>query len=195
MPSLNSISTLTAKAPTDYWRKPPALDVGNAPTYFKEVNSTEFRRARVTVSADWIRLYDQGGLFVEFPKVIKSSVPGEADKRCWLKTGIEFFNDRPNLSTVSAREWADWSLLPLSDKKVTLEIAREEKDAATGAGSSLWVYLVENSDGREVKTAVREVTWAFETEGTLKVGTYAARPTEGDGPAELVVKFEGLVIE
>lgn len=181
--SLPHTSTLTAKAPTDYWRKPPSLDVGNAPTYLKELHSTEFQRARVTISADWVRLYDQGGIFVEFP--------GSAgDKRFWLKSGIEYYNDRPNLSTVAAREWADWSLLPLKEKKVTVEIEREGRDPAKGSGSSLWVYLVEVVDGKEVRTAVREVTWAFETEGTLKVGLYAARPTEEDGSQELVVKFE-----
>ena len=99
-------SSLTASYPTDYWRKPPSTNVHNAPTFLRQVDSLNFHRARVTVSADWVRLYDQGGLFVEFPPRDDhhhSQGEGQGEyKRFWLKTGIEFYNDIPNLSTVSA---------------------------------------------------------------------------------------------
>jgi len=164
-----STTHLSASAPTDYWRKPPALDVSSAPKDLKTVSSSQFHRARVTVSAPWTRLYDQGGLLVFFPN--KSG-----GKQFWLKTGIEYYNGQANLSTVSAREWADWSLLPLESDTVTVEIEREHVDREAGTGSSLWVYLVEG----EKRTAVREVTWAFEEEGDVQVGVYAARPTKSD---------------
>jgi len=178
---------LKAAAPTDIWRKPPSLDVANAPTQIWHFPSETFRRARVTVTAAWSRLYDQGGIYVAF-----TTLPGKGTsegKRCWLKTGIEFYNDQANLSTVAAREWADWSLLPLPSNSVTIEIERE----AGGTGPSLWVYLV---DG-EKRTAVREVTWAFELEGDIDVGVYAARPTEVDGEdgEQLVVTFDNFEIE
>ena len=178
---------LKAAAPTDFWRKPPNLDAATAPTHLRTLSSKDFHGARVTVSADWTRLYDQGGFFLYLPSTV-----GDA-KRCWVKVGIEFYSDRPNLSTVAAREWADWSLLPLDDKSVTIEIKREEVNLEKGKGSSLWVYLVEG----EKHTAVREVTWAFETEGEIAVGLYAARPTVIDGETgeELVVNFENFEVE
>ena len=105
---------------------------------------------------------------------------------------MEFYNDRPNVSTVSAREWADWSLLPLqeSQTKVTIEVEREPIDKEKGSGSSLWVYLVGlDETGKETRTALREITWAFEHEGSLDIGVYAARPTAGDEDEELKVSF------
>ena len=150
-----------------------------------------------------MRLYDQGGLFVEFPprddQHHHSQGEGQGEyKRFWLKTGIEFYNDIPNLSTVSAQAWADWSLLPLpaSETKITIQLEREEINATKRTGSSLWVYKVDKSpDGKEIKTALREVTWAFEKEGPINVGVYAARPTSGDGGNELVVNFEDFLLE
>ena len=180
---------LKAAAPTDFWRKPPNLDVSSAPTSLKVIHSSKFHKARVTVSANWSRLYDQGGLFITFPSNPDlGKGPIGPSNSFWLKSGIEMYNDRPNLSTVAAREWADWSLLPLEGKSVTIEIEREKVDPSIGLGSSLWVYLVAEGGKR---TAVREVTWAFQFEGEMQVGVYAARPTkiEGDSGEELVVEF------
>ncbi|KAI5120971.1 hypothetical protein M0805_006643 [Coniferiporia weirii] len=187
---------LKAKATTDYWRKPPNIDVSDAPISTRTLSSTDFHRARVTVSASWTRLYDQGGLFILLPSSVGETTGGtEPTKRCWLKTGIEFCGGQPNLSTVAAREWADWSLNPLTGNSVTIEIAREPVDSAKGLGSSLLIYSVEN--GQRSALPVREVTWAFEHEGEIAVGVYAARPTktEGDTGDELIVDFEGLIIE
>lgn len=57
---------------------------------------------------------------------------------------------------------SDWSLIPLDNGTVTIEIERETKSGV--AGSSLWVYLLENGD----RKAVREVTWAFSEEKLLE---------------------------
>lgn len=180
--------TLTAVPGTDFWRKPPGIDSSNAPTHVKTVSSRDFHRARVTVTAPWTRLYDQGGLFIFFP----SQASG---KRCWLKTGIEFFHGRPNVSTVAAREWADWSLNALDGKSVTIEVEREEFNEEKGTGSSLFVYTV--VDGKRLEVPIREITWAFAEEGEMSVGVYAARPTAiGDGDAEeLEVKFDNFTRE
>lgn len=181
---------LKTAAPTDFWRKPPGLNVATAPTHLRTYSSKEFRRARVTISAQWTRLYDQGGLFVYLPATAGSTDDSE---RFWIKSGIEYYNDRVNLSTVAAREWADWSLLPLEESSVTIEIEREQVNPEKGKGSSLWVYLVEGDE----RTAVREITWAFETEGEISVGVYAARPTTSDAEdgEELAVSFEDLLVE
>lgn len=178
------ITEVKAHAGTDYWRKPPATDRSNAPiAQTVRLPSQQFRSARVTVSADWTRLYDQGGILIHSPVTV------DQGKRCWVKAGIEFAGGRPNVSVVSAREWADWSLnpLPTSGNSITIELSREDE----GKGSALWVYLVEN--GRRADLPIREVTWVFEQEGEIEVGLYAARPTKvDDDDSELVVKFENF---
>lgn len=168
--------TLQAAPRTDFWRKPPSVNSANAPTHLVPIQTTDFHRARVTVSADWTRLYDQGGLFVFFPNSVGQTFGDTTPtKQLWLKSGIEFFHDRPNLSTVASREWSDWSLNAINGTSVTIELAREAVDVEKGLGSSLFVYTV--VDGVRDEVPVREITWAFEVEGEMQIGVYAARPT------------------
>lgn len=187
-PTTLSAFHISAIAPTDLWRKLPSLDVHNVPTYTTDVKFGQFRRARVTVSAEWKRLYDQGGLIFLMP------AKGDALPR-WVKTGIEFHDERPNLSTVAAKEGADWSLVPLTNTSVTLEIEREIKDGVLGP--SLWIYFYEG----EKRTAVREITWVWDgsvaDDDVVKVGAYSARPTEdpSDRKGTLKVDFTELTIE
>ncbi|KAL5523966.1 hypothetical protein ACEPAG_8139 [Sanghuangporus baumii] len=173
---------LRAKAVTDYWRKPPSRDVSDAPKHTLQLSSDAFHKATVTVSASWTRLYDQGGLLILLP----TSTGG---KRFWVKAGIELAGGRPNLSVVTAREWADWSLHPLDGDSVTIQIEREPK------GSSLFVYVVKDNQREELP--VREVTWAFEQEGEIEVGVYAARPTKLNerDEDELIVNFGDISID
>lgn len=113
----------------------------------------------------------------------------------WVKTGIEFHDERPNLSTVAAREAADWSLVPLTNTSVTVEIERENVDGVLG--SSLWVYLYEGGK----RTGVREVTWVWDglvkDEDVVQVGVYTARPTADPKDKDGVLKahFNDLTIE
>lgn len=177
-------STLDARPGTDLWRKPPSIDVSNMPTAYKVIPAKEFKRARVTVSAAWNRLYDQGGL-VFF-------LPGWPDRKVWVKTGVEYVDERPCISVVGGRDDAsDWSLVPPNandttvdnaNHTVTIELEREAEDDK-GNGSSLWVYKVEG----ETRSPVRELTWVFkenELEGSVGVGIYAARPTRISGENE-----------
>ncbi|KAF8586703.1 hypothetical protein K439DRAFT_1340344 [Ramaria rubella] len=187
---LNETIEVTVAPGTDLWRKPPSTDVYNAPCWVAYFPAVKFKRARVTVSANWTRLYDQGGLVL--------FLPGWPSRTLWVKSGIEFVDGKPYVSTVAARDAADWSLLPSpgGQTKITLEIEREEVNKDKGTGTSLFVYLVEG----ERRTAVREITWAFKEEedltGQISVGIYAARPTKtGENDTEkLVVKFEDLAI-
>ena len=52
---------------TDLWRKPP-VDSYNAPYVATRIKTSSFKSARVTVSASWTRLYDQGGLVLIWPR-------------------------------------------------------------------------------------------------------------------------------
>jgi uncharacterized protein len=176
---------------TDIWQKPAnalsstPIKTFNAPLIYKIIKLKEFHRARVTISANFERLYDQGGLvFI---------LPGE--ERKWIKTGIEFYSGDAYVSTVACDRWADWSLVQTGirgehgRKSVTIEAERNPEEG------TLWLYII---DG-EKRIPIREVTWVL-SEGDEKevwVGVYAATPTvegrkEGDG---LKVSFEEWELE
>ena len=77
------------------------------------------------------RLYDQAGLIVLWAENKRSTIleSSKVEKRKWLKAGIEFADERANLSTVAATEWADWSLLPLTTS------ASEDEEGKRGSCS------------------------------------------------------------
>ncbi|KAL1965002.1 hypothetical protein VTN77DRAFT_6202 [Rasamsonia byssochlamydoides] len=170
--------SITAPPSTDIWAKPPSTIRFNAPILYKAIPLKSFKRARVAIAANWKTLYDQGGLLLV--------IHGPGDEKKWIKTGIEFTEGKPHVSTVAKDRWADWSLLPVPSggNAATIEIARE-------SDGSLWVYLVEGI----LRAPIREVTWAFEGEATAEcwIGTYAAKPSKEGG--DLVVDFRHLVIE
>ena len=94
---------LTAPPNCDIWRKPPSTSDFNAPFPLRSFPLSSFRAARVTIQAQWSTKFDQGGLLL--------ILPGEngldRKERRWIKTGVEFFNGRPNLSTVATDRWSD----------------------------------------------------------------------------------------
>ncbi|KAF5349685.1 hypothetical protein D9756_008810 [Leucocoprinus leucothites] len=182
---------------TDLWRKPPSVDIDNCPTLLinAPIDLHQFHTARVTVSADWNTLYDQGGLALFIP---------DEDTKKFLKTGVEFAFGAPHVGTVAASRWGDWSLVPTAAHgKVTIQVEREvdEKGERT---SSLWVYLIDPDTGE--KMGIREITWWFRHDmeagargqQVLLVGLYAARPTAPSEPGrekeELEVKFENFQV-
>lgn len=147
---------------TDVWDKPPATHSFNAPIVYRTSTVGAFKKARVTVSADWKDRYDQGGLAL---------VVNSENGRQWVKSGIEFENGQCNLSTVATAKWSDWSLLPLGNRsKVTFELERH-------TDGSLWVFLIEAGDKR---AALREVTWWADLpkEAELWVGVMAAKASQ-----------------
>ena len=183
---------ITCSPKTDIWDKPPATHSFNAPIIYQTTTVGQFKRARVTVAADWKDKYDQGGL------VLVINPDGE---RQWVKSGIEFENGRPNLGTVATPKWSDWSLLPLSSPKATFEIEPADD-------GSLWVYIIEDGS----KTPLREVTWwaDLSKDAKLWVGPYVAKVSNSqldrdlltdDKPAslgetgDLTVNFEELSID
>ncbi|KAF9260842.1 hypothetical protein L218DRAFT_931935 [Marasmius fiardii PR-910] len=180
-----STFTVTALPETDAWRKPPSTNLFNVPTHSlisSPVPLKTFQRARLTVSAPWTTRYDQGGLLLH---VTNPSKPG-ADY--WLKTGIEFYMDRPNVSTVGTQTWSDWSISPTDSDKATVEVRRE--------GNGLWVYQIVGEEHKPL----REIAWFFaEEEGwIIDIKAMAARPAkEVDvvGSKELVVQIEGVEVD
>lgn len=188
--------SISAQPNTDIWAKPPSTTRFNAPILHRTLPLQQFRRARVDVSARWETLYDQGGLVLVIRDANTStSADSMKTDAKWVKTGIEFVNGRPLVSTVGRDKWADWSLLPVPSLSssaaagdgvgVTVEMARE--------GNSLWVYLLDSGGER---VPIRKVTWAFEQDAGKEcwIGAYAARPNKEAGGA-LDVKFANLEIE
>lgn len=198
-PSLLTI-TPTTLLPTDIWRKPgpPKVETFNAPGFYKSFPLRAFQSVRVTVSAPWSKLYDQGGLVFILP-----AAKGEDDEnRQWIKSGIEFYEGEAYVSTVACDAWADWSLVqtgitPVPSAsgsqgyEVTLEMERKAVD------DTLWVYVI---DG-DKKVPVREVTWALsdeDGENMCWLGVYAATPMPKVGEPRdegLKVSFRGLKYE
>lgn len=184
--------TITASPDTDLWRKPPQHNATNAPVKIHTtIPLTKFQRVRTSIVANWTQRYDQGGF------VLKLTRQGTKDK--WLKAGVEFYNDRPFISTVCTDNWSDWSVAPpvLADgEKAEGEVIVEAIRQGDELGSGLWVYqVVKGKDGKEEKIPVREVTWFFadEEEWTLEVGAYAARPANKGG--DLEVSFRSFEFE
>jgi uncharacterized protein len=196
--------TIYARPKTDLWRKPPHTDSDNAPTRLisTPIDIHKFHSARVTVSANWNTLYDQGGLIL--------FIPGE-DTTTRMKTGIEFFQGKPFVGSVVTSQWSDWALTPLGKEKggkVTIQVERQVKEGKKL--DSLWVCVVDEETGR--KTEVRQITSWFTHDipdqkiskvtsdnRCLLIGVYAARPTvpagEGREHEELAVKLEGFEVK
>lgn len=181
IPDLSGPFQITSPPGTDIWDKPPSTHSFNAPIIYQTTSVGALKSAKVTVSAQWKDRYDQGGLVL----VVKTP-----DTTRWVKTGIEFEYGIPNISTVAKDQWSDWSLRPLlteSSNKATIELEVIDD-------GSLWVWLV-GSDGQ--KHALREVTWYAGLEKSVQVwvGVYVAKPAPSGEKDDLVVDFEGLVIQ
>ena len=183
--------TLTASPNTDIWHKPTRTSF-NAPTHLTpKFPLSNLLSARLTFTANWQHQYDQGGLLLLFyPHTTQSTSPSTIPPR-WLKTGIEFFNGSPTLSTVACETYIDMSLYPFSGTEATIEVRRQN--------DALWVYWVK---GGEEKVPIRELGWVFVGEGDVdvQVGAWAARPGKVDGEGRevlqgLEVGFWGLEVE
>ncbi|KAK3323845.1 hypothetical protein B0T19DRAFT_214696 [Cercophora scortea] len=192
---MSSIFTITAAPDTDIWRKPPHTDVFNAATAPSPSTKTKgplpsFLSAKASFSFPWTEQYDQAGLLLSFRPLHSPNTITSPTK--WIKTGIEFYNGQPQLSTVACDRWADWSVSPLATVDAaepsktetswtTILIEKEVNFNETNErGSSLWVYHV--LEGGE-KVALREICWVYGddndgVEWELEVLAMAARPAK-----------------
>ncbi|KAL8922313.1 MAG: hypothetical protein Q9208_005283 [Pyrenodesmia sp. 3 TL-2023] len=181
----------------DIWRKPPSTNDFEGPCLLRSLPLSALRSARVTVSASWRTKFDQGGLLLVLP----GEKGSDRKQRRWIKTGVEFFEGKTNISTVACDRYADWSLAPLPDdasEKVTVEITREVRGGQKTC--TMWVHYINLSTGD--KRPLREVAWVFEEgeygdDAECEIGVYAAKPIadESDPQKELEVTFEDLKIE
>src|SRR5215475_10851455 len=83
-----------------------------------------------------------------------------ADAQTWLKTGLEFFEGRPRLSTVLTMGWSSWMVadLPPGTDEVTLRMSRRgdavEVRYAAGDGAAELAALVFMPPGREMLAGI-----------------------------------------
>ena len=181
MPTESGDLKLTAPPMTDIWRSPPAHDYLAAPIVYKSLKASAFRMARVRVSADWTKLYDQAGLVLV--------LPGTQPKK-WVKAGTEMVDGTPQISVVVADRWADWSMQPQTSESLTVLFERKVKGDG-GLETALGVSVVSN-DGKVMP--IRKVTWMFEEDQEIWIGVYAARPDYESSDA-LEVNFSDLTID
>ena len=87
---------------TDFWRVTGYGYIRDSGHVYGEVLAGDLDVA-VRIRGNWSAQYDQAGVMLR------------ADERTWLKTGIEFFEGRPRLSTVLTLGMSSWSVANLPD--------------------------------------------------------------------------------
>ncbi|KAJ4385018.1 hypothetical protein N0V85_008332, partial [Neurospora sp. IMI 360204] len=149
--------------------------------------------------------YDQAGILLAFRRRSESSDSGIPPK--WIKTGIEFYQSQPQLSTVATDTWADWSVTPLLSSPAGADAGQWTtilvEKSGDEHGQSIWVYRVvldEQTGEEKSRTALREICWVYGLDGEwdLEVVAMAARPEKEvkDGEEkELVVKVRGWEVK
>lgn len=102
----------------------------------------------VRVRGAFANQYDQAGIMLR------------ADEQTWLKTGLEFFEGRPRLSTVLTMGFSSWMVadLPPGTDAVTLRVSRRgdavEVRYAAGDGAAELAALVFMPPGREMLAGI-----------------------------------------
>ncbi|MGN6175796.1 MAG: DUF1349 domain-containing protein, partial [Streptosporangiaceae bacterium] len=102
----------------------------------------------VRVRGAFTNQYDQAGIMLR------------ADEQTWLKTGLEFFEGRPRLSTVLTMGWSSWMVadLPPGTDEVTLRVSRRgdavEVRYAAGDGPAELAALVFLPPDREMLAGI-----------------------------------------
>ena len=154
--------TMNVTPKTDYWRKTHyGFTVDDGPFYYCEVGG-EFE-TKVKISADFRNRYDQLGLMLRI------------DQNTWIKTGIEYVNDKINVSAVVTHNTSDWSVTELDDMP-----------------EFLWFKAIRQLDSVEIFFSRDDVNYSmirlahFPDNIPVKVGLMAACP-DGDG---FEAKFE-----
>ncbi|KAI9667253.1 MAG: hypothetical protein M1821_000066 [Bathelium mastoideum] len=146
-----------------------------------------FRRTTVKVSADWKPQYAQGGLILFYPA--EDSLNKSGNPPQWIKTGIEFEDNKTFAAVVASNPWSDWSLQRWNSSSLTVEAIREN--------NKLRIYAL---DGDE-KLPLREITWAFDGQDhgkDIQVGVYVAMPKgleDVEGGGTLSARFDNFIVE
>jgi hypothetical protein len=133
----NGTLVVTADAATDFWRTTSYGFIRDNGHLYGEQRDGDFDLS-VRIRGSYTAQYDQAGAMVR------------VDELTWLKTGIEYVDDRMRFSTVITLERSCWAIadLPRTTSEVALLLARrgdavEVRYGVDGAESQLaaLVYL------------------------------------------------------
>ena len=112
--SKSGIITATSGLETDFWRETHYGFIRDTGHFYYQAVQGDFT-AQVSFSGDYSEEFDQAGLMLRL------------DAQNWLKTGIEYVEERQCLSAVVTRDYSDWSLTPLLSRPagLTLRLSRQ----------------------------------------------------------------------
>lgn len=99
---------------TDFWRITHYGFIVDDGPFFYETLGGEFE-AKVKITGDYKARYDQMGLMLRI------------NEKTWIKTGVEFVNNKINISAVVTNEKSDWSIIeiPNNPKSLWLKVVRK----------------------------------------------------------------------
>jgi uncharacterized protein len=150
---------------TDFWRITHyGFTVDDGPFLYETVGG-EFE-VKVKITGDFQTRFDQMGLMLRI------------DEKTWIKTGIEFVNEKINISAVVTNEKSDWSVIETNSKP-----------------KYLWFKVIRRLDAVEIFYSYDDLTYTmmrltyFPDNKPVMVGMTAASP-DGDGFNALFEHFE-----
>jgi regulation of enolase protein 1 (concanavalin A-like superfamily) len=143
----NDVLRVTVDPGTDFWRATGYGYVHDNGHVYGEVLPGDLD-VSVRLRGTFAHQYDQAGLMLR------------ADERTWLKTGVEYFEGRPRLSTVLTLGWSSWMVadLPAALDEITLRMSRRgeavEIRYAAGDGPAELAALVFMPPDREMLAGI-----------------------------------------
>src|SRR5580704_8900254 len=132
---------------TDFWRVTGYGYIRDSGHVYGEVLAGDLDVA-VRIRGNWSAQYDQAGVMLR------------ADERTWLKTGVEFFEGRPRLSTVLTLGMSSWMVTdqPAGTDEIVLKVSRRgdavEVRYLIGEGTPELAALVYMPPGQQVLAGV-----------------------------------------
>jgi uncharacterized protein len=143
----NDVLRVTVDPGTDFWRATGYGYIHDNGHVYGEVLPGDLD-VSVRLRGTFAHQYDQAGIMLR------------ADERTWLKTGVEFFEGRPRLSTVLTLGWSSWMVadLPADLDEITLRMSRRgeavEIRYAAGDGPAELAALVFMPPDREMLAGI-----------------------------------------
>ena len=141
---------------TDFWRETHyGFTVDDGPFYYANLGG-EFE-VNVKITGAYRNRFDQMGLMIRI------------DEKNWVKTGVEYVNEKINLSTVVTVEKSDWSMVELDQHP-----------------ESVWLKVIRKLDALEILYSLNKKDFTimriayFPDRKPVMVGLVAASP-DGEG--------------
>jgi len=150
---------------TDYWRETHyGFTVDDGPFYYTVLGG-EFE-TKVKITGEYKARYDQMGLMLRI------------DEKTWIKTGIEYVDNKINISVVVTNNTSDWSVIELDYKP-----------------KSIWIKALRRLNAVEIFYSFDDKTYTlmrlayFPDKKPVMVGLAAASP-DGEGFKALFEEFQ-----